>query len=48
MVEKNGINFARVEPNQGQVRNIEQIITDRRKGKFLGTEYIITELSQIN
>ena len=47
MVEKNGINFARVEPNQGQVRNIEQIITDRRKGKFLGTEYIITELSQI-
>ena len=47
MIEKNGIHFARVEPNQGQVRNVEQISNDRKNGKFLGTEYAITELSQI-
>ena len=47
MVEKNGIHFARVEPNQGQVRNMAQIIEDKKKGVFLGNEYVITELSQI-
>ena len=47
MIEKNGIHFARVEPNQGQVRNVEQISNDRKNGKFLGTEYAITELNQI-
>ena len=47
MVEKNGVNFARVEPSQGQVRKREDIINDTKKGKFLGTEYVITEFSQI-
>ena len=47
MVEKNGLHFARVEPNQGQVRKREDIIKDTKKGAFLGTEYVITELKQI-
>ena len=47
MVEENGVHFARVEPNQGQVRNMDQIINDRKKGVFLGTEYVITEMKQI-
>ena len=47
MVEKNGVNFARVEPNQGQVRNKYDIIQDKKEGKFIGTEYVITEKSQI-
>ena len=47
MVEKNGIHFARVEPDGGQVRTREQIMNDTEKGKFLGTEYVITEMDQI-
>ena len=47
MVPMNGVNFARVEPNQGQVRNKEDIINDKKKGKFIGTEYVITEMDQI-
>ena len=47
MVEKNGVHFAKVEPNQGQVRKRDEIINDTKKGKFLGTEYVITEFSQI-
>ena len=47
MVPMNGVHFARVEPNQGQVRNKEDIISDKRKGKFIGTEYVITEKDQI-
>jgi len=47
MVQKNGIHFARVEPDGGQVRTREQIINDTKKGKFLGTEYVITEMDQI-
>ena len=47
MVEKNGLHFARVEPNQGQVRKREDIIKDTKKGAFLGTEYVITEMDQI-
>ena len=47
MVEKNGINFARVEPNHGQVRKKEQIKEEMKEGKFLGTEYVITEFDQI-
>ena len=47
MIPINGVNFARVEPNQGQVRNKEDIISDKRKGKFIGTEYVITEKDQI-
>ena len=47
MVEKNGVHYVRVEPDGGQVRNREEIIEDSRVGKFLGTEYVITEFSQI-
>ena len=47
MVETNGVHYARVEPNKGQVRNKEDIIKDKTDGKFIGTEYVITEKSQI-
>ena len=47
MVEKNGVDYARIEPEYGQVRNKEEIISDIKKGKFLGTEYVITEKEQI-
>ena len=47
MVEKNGVHYARIEPIQGQVRNKEEIISDIKKGIFLGTEYVITEKEQI-
>ena len=47
MVEKNGLHFARVEPNKGQVRKRQEIINDTKKGAFLGTEYVITEMDQI-
>ena len=47
MVEKNGVHYAKVEPIHGQVRNKEEIISDIKKGKFLGTEYVITEKDQI-
>ena len=47
MVPKYGVHFARVEPNQGQVRNQQDIMSDKRKGKFMGTEYVITEKDQI-
>ena len=47
MVEENGVHFARVEPNHGQVRKREEIINDTKKGSFLGTEYVITEMKQI-
>ena len=39
MVEKNGVHFVRVEPSTGQV--------GKNEDKFLGTEYVITELDQI-
>mgnify|MGYP002626490033 CR=1 FL=1 len=47
MVEKNGIHFARVEPNKGRVRKREEIIKEINKGKFLANEYVITEFAQI-
>ena len=47
MVEKNGVHFARVEGEGGQVRNKQEIIKDSKEGKFIGTEYVITEMSQI-
>ena len=47
MVEKNGVHYARIEPKHGQVRNKEEINSDIKKGKFLGTEYVITEKEQI-
>ena len=47
MVEKDGVHFVRVAPEGGQVKNINEINTDREKGLFLGTEYVITEMEQI-
>ena len=47
MVEKNGVHFIRVEPSEGSVRNRKEITNDIKSGKFLGTEYVITEMDQI-
>ena len=48
MVEKNGIHFARVEPQHGQVIETEELIyQEKKKGKFIGNEYVITEKSQM-
>ena len=47
MIKKYGVHYARVEPNQGQVRNQEDIIKDKKEGRFIGTEYAITEMEQI-
>ena len=48
MVKKNGIHFVRVEPEKGQVIENEKTIISRRKvGKFIGNEYVITEMDQI-
>ena len=44
MVEQNGVHFARVEPQHGQViKNEELIYHAKKKGKFIGNEYVITE-----
>ena len=47
MVENQGVHFARVEPNQGQIRKKEEIEDDIKEGRFIGTEYVITEMDQI-
>ena len=47
MVEKNGIHFVRVEPENGQVKNKKEIEIEEKKGNFIGTEYVITEMDQI-
>ena len=47
MVEKNGVHYTIVEPRRGQIRKREEIDEDIKKGKFLGTEYVITEKEQI-
>ena len=48
MVEKNGLHFARVEPQHGQIIKSEvKIMEEKGKGKFIGTEYVITEDDQM-
>ena len=48
MVEKNGLHLARVEPQHGQViQSEEEIMKKKEKGKFTGTEYVITEKDQM-
>ena len=47
MVEKYGVHFTKVETANGRVGKYEEIIENKKKGKFLGNEYIITELCQI-
>ena len=46
MVPQNGVHIANVEPYQGFIRNKEEIILDQQQGKFIGTEYVITEKNQ--
>ena len=48
MVEKNGIHFVRVEPSGGDViKNEYDVEKARKEGRFIGTEYVITEMEQI-
>ena len=48
MVKPFGMHLARVEPDKGQViENKETIISNKRDGKFIGNEYVITEMYQI-
>ena len=48
MVLKNGVHLVSVEPQHGQVIESETlIISEKQKGKFIGTEYVITEMDQI-
>jgi len=48
MVEKNGINFIEVETMHGHAyKSEEDIDAERKKGRFIGNEYVITEMEQI-
>ena len=48
MIPKNGIHFITVRAEQGDFLESSQISKDeRQKGKFIGNEYVITELEQI-
>ena len=48
MVKKNGIHFITVKSDHGQVITDSVVSFDeRKKGKFIGNEYVITELEQI-
>ena len=48
MVEENGINFIEVETIHGHALESEgDIDASKRKGKFIGNEYVITEMDQI-
>lgn len=35
MVEKNGIHFAKVEPEQGEVKDEYEILSEKKRSKFL-------------
>ena len=48
MVEKNGINFIEVETMHGHtLRSEEDIDFEKKKGRFIANEYVITEIEQI-
>ena len=47
MVEENGVHYVRVEASNGSVKNEEKIEADRKLGKFMGIEYVITEMNQM-
>jgi hypothetical protein len=48
MVKKNGIHLIRVNSDHGQViKNSSDLIEERKKGKLIVNEYVITELEQI-
>ena len=44
MVQKDGVHFIRVESSTGHNTDVEK---SRKEGKFIGTEYVITEMEQI-
>ena len=46
-VEKQGVHYVRVEAYDGHVKNKEKIEKDRKEGKFMGIEYVITEQDQM-
>ena len=46
-VEKNGIHIVKVEPNSGQIKNTNEFNSKINEGKYIGTEYVITELDQM-
>ena len=47
MVPLHYIHFARVETQKGHALNIDKYINNKIEGKFIGTEYVITEKEQI-
>ena len=47
MVKKYGVNFVRIDPNTGEVKNKQEIISERKKGKLIVNQYVITEMDQI-
>ena len=47
MVQKYGVHYVRVEAKTGSVKGQIKIETDKKKGVFIGTEYVITEMDQI-
>ena len=46
-VEKNGVHITKVELYIGQLKSTNEAISEKQKGKFVDTEYVITELNQI-
>ena len=47
MIPPYGVHIASVEPDNGHVKKKDEIISAQQNGKFYGTDYAITELSQI-
>ena len=47
LVEKYGVHYVRVNASHGSVNGKRKIEEDKKKGKFMGTEYVITEMDQI-
>ena len=46
-VEKNAVHYVRVDGYDGSVKNEEEIYKEEKEGKFMGTEYVITEKEQM-
>ena len=46
-VMENGVHYVRVDGDDGSVKNIEEINIEEKEGKFIGTEYVITEPDQM-
>ena len=47
MVEQYGVHYVRVEAYDGHVKGKNKIEEDKKKGVFMGTEYVITEMDQM-